>query len=324
MAGAQVRRRSYADDVLAPMAALATRFDVQTYGELAYAGDEQYALLALRNHWRQRLSGVLVTGGVHGYETSGVHGALRFLEQHADAFSKAASTWLVAALRQSLGLRTHPALEPRCSGPQPVLPRRPARRAESAALLRLAAPCSGNSWRTSTCTKPPTATSPSSAPRWPRAMANLLNPAPSPTASTWWTTPLNPSRSFSRRSSTRCAHHPHRPGGCPGRASSAPRWRRTGVIRYALKRTRPVHQHHRRALHHHHRGLPRQPHAPRPKQCIARAGGGGVRGDRVRAGTGAGLIRRAGGRVQARRGALGRPTGRGLSQGAQMSNSDAA
>jgi hypothetical protein len=29
---------------------------------------------------------VLVTGGVHGYETSGVHGALQFVDQHASAY----------------------------------------------------------------------------------------------------------------------------------------------------------------------------------------------------------------------------------------------
>ena len=34
-------------------------------------------------HWQSDKSTVLVSGGVHGYETSGVQGALRFLENEA-------------------------------------------------------------------------------------------------------------------------------------------------------------------------------------------------------------------------------------------------
>jgi hypothetical protein len=45
--GRQVRRRSYADDVLAAVERLADRFDVIPYGELAY-GIERFPLLALR------------------------------------------------------------------------------------------------------------------------------------------------------------------------------------------------------------------------------------------------------------------------------------
>jgi predicted deacylase len=82
-----VRQRSYADDVLARGWRLAGRFDVIPYGELAY-GIERFPLLALRaGAWQAGLPGVLVTGGVHGYETSGVHGALRFLDQHAATYS---------------------------------------------------------------------------------------------------------------------------------------------------------------------------------------------------------------------------------------------
>ena len=83
----QVRHRSYADDVLAVVGRLAPRFEVIPYGEVAYAG-EHFPLLAVRpGAWQAGRPGVLVTGGVHGYETSGVHGALRFLDQHAEAFA---------------------------------------------------------------------------------------------------------------------------------------------------------------------------------------------------------------------------------------------
>jgi len=79
----QHKRRSHADDVQTRIERLAARFDVEEYGQLDYPPDH-YPLLALRSSeapvdrpW------VLVTGGVHGYETSGVHGALQFLEQRA-------------------------------------------------------------------------------------------------------------------------------------------------------------------------------------------------------------------------------------------------
>ncbi|GHA09561.1 M14 family metallopeptidase [Oceanisphaera arctica] len=79
----QRRQRSYEADVLIVIERLRSRFDVQKYGELNY-GDERYPLMAIRSRdWRDELPVVLVTGGVHGYETSGVHGALQFVEQHA-------------------------------------------------------------------------------------------------------------------------------------------------------------------------------------------------------------------------------------------------
>ena len=62
---------------------LRSRFDVEQYGRLDYHAD-RYPLFAIRSHaWNDALPIALVTGGVHGYETSGVHGALQFLDQHA-------------------------------------------------------------------------------------------------------------------------------------------------------------------------------------------------------------------------------------------------
>jgi hypothetical protein len=79
----QLRKRSYADDVLAAEARLAARFDVVRYGRLDF-DPQRYPLVAYRSRaWRDELPVALVTGGVHGYETSGVHGALRFLEHDA-------------------------------------------------------------------------------------------------------------------------------------------------------------------------------------------------------------------------------------------------
>ena len=79
----QTRKRSYADDVLNRIEGLRSTFDIAEYGRVDY-GAESFPLLAIRSReWRDTLPCVLVTGGVHGYETSGVHGALQFVERHA-------------------------------------------------------------------------------------------------------------------------------------------------------------------------------------------------------------------------------------------------
>ena len=75
--------RSYRDEVVAKIDALRDRFDVVRYGALPYdaADPDRYPLFAVKTrNWSAAKPCVLVTGGVHGYETSGVQGALRFLE----------------------------------------------------------------------------------------------------------------------------------------------------------------------------------------------------------------------------------------------------
>lgn len=80
-------QRRYADDVLPVIERLRARFAVIDYGRLDH-DPARYPLLAIRSlDWNERLPTVLVTGGVHGYESSGVHGALRFVEHHAEAYS---------------------------------------------------------------------------------------------------------------------------------------------------------------------------------------------------------------------------------------------
>jgi hypothetical protein len=79
----QTRKRSYEADVLAAIARLRSGYDVTEYGRLD-ADPARYPLMAARSRaWRDSLPVALVTGGVHGYETSGVHGALRFLQANA-------------------------------------------------------------------------------------------------------------------------------------------------------------------------------------------------------------------------------------------------
>jgi hypothetical protein len=79
----QRRQRSYAEEVVKRIDALTGRFEKLAYGELNYAG-ETYPLFALRNtDFDPARPTALVTGGVHGYETSGVLGALAFVERRA-------------------------------------------------------------------------------------------------------------------------------------------------------------------------------------------------------------------------------------------------
>jgi hypothetical protein len=76
-------QRSYGADVVSVVDRLRARFDVVQYGELDYAPD-RYPLFAIRTrNAREDRPVALVTGGVHGYETSGVHGALQFVDQLA-------------------------------------------------------------------------------------------------------------------------------------------------------------------------------------------------------------------------------------------------
>ncbi|KEZ96843.1 peptidase, partial [Xanthomonas vasicola pv. vasculorum NCPPB 895] len=60
----QLQQRSYADDVVQQITALAARYQRVQYGTIAHAQGD-YALLALRSaEWDDRLPCVLVTGGV--------------------------------------------------------------------------------------------------------------------------------------------------------------------------------------------------------------------------------------------------------------------
>jgi hypothetical protein len=79
-------QRSYRDEVRAKLERIGPAFTVAQYGALSVDPD-RYPLFAVRN--ARPVEGApwaLVTGGVHGYETSGVQGALAFLETVAPAY----------------------------------------------------------------------------------------------------------------------------------------------------------------------------------------------------------------------------------------------
>jgi len=83
----QSRLRRYDRDVLPRIERLADRFERVRYDEIDYAG-EAYPLYALSSRpWDAALPAALITGGVHGYETSGVTGALAFLQARAAAYA---------------------------------------------------------------------------------------------------------------------------------------------------------------------------------------------------------------------------------------------
>ena len=134
----QARKRSYETDVLSVVDHLRDRFDVVEYGRLDYA-PESFPLFAIRSRgWREDLPYALVTGGVHGYETSGVHGALQFVDMHAADYAgrvnlliaPCISPWAYERIHRWNPLAIDPNRSFRENSPAP----------ESAALLKLIAP----------------------------------------------------------------------------------------------------------------------------------------------------------------------------------------
>ncbi len=80
-------KRSYQDEVLAKLELLSSSYDMTQYGSLS-VDESRYPLYVMKSqNWQAGNKTVLVTGGVHGYETSGVQGAIRFLETSAKQFS---------------------------------------------------------------------------------------------------------------------------------------------------------------------------------------------------------------------------------------------
>ncbi|OOG50950.1 M14 family metallocarboxypeptidase [Rhodanobacter sp. C01] len=134
----QTRQRSYEADVLSVLETLRTRFELEQYGRLDYPSGS-YPLFAVRSRdWRDELPCVLVTGGVHGYETSGVHGALQFVDQHAASYAGRINLIVAPCVSPWAYERIHrwnaDAIDPNRSFRE----NSPAQ--ESAALMRLIAP----------------------------------------------------------------------------------------------------------------------------------------------------------------------------------------
>lgn len=83
----QTYKRCYVTDVVSEIDKLSTTFEKVVYGQLDY--DKIYSLYVLKTReWHASKPTVLVTGGVHGYETSGVFGALAFLSRIGEYYER--------------------------------------------------------------------------------------------------------------------------------------------------------------------------------------------------------------------------------------------
>ena len=134
----QTIKRSYDAEVLRVIRTLSSRYEVEQYGRLDYHPDKS-PLFAIKSRGRRStLPCALVTGGVHGYETSGVHGALQFVDQHAAAYegrvnlivAPCVSPWAYEVIHRWNNHAVDPNRSFRADSPAQ----------ESAALMRLLAP----------------------------------------------------------------------------------------------------------------------------------------------------------------------------------------
>jgi hypothetical protein len=82
----QTIKRSYQDEVISKLKKLESMFEIYQYGALSY-DSLRYPLYMIKSKsFDSSKKTVVITGGVHGYETSGVHGALACFESEASKY----------------------------------------------------------------------------------------------------------------------------------------------------------------------------------------------------------------------------------------------
>lgn len=130
-------QRSYHDEVLSKLQDLHDTFERVQYGALDL-DVERYPLFAVKpRRPREGAPWALITGGVHGYETSGVQGALRFLLTAAAGYAERINL-VVAPCVSPWGYEVINRWNPQAIDPnRSFAPNSPAQ--ESAALMRLVA-----------------------------------------------------------------------------------------------------------------------------------------------------------------------------------------
>jgi len=134
----QSRQRSYRQEVLDRLHAIDDNFKLTKYGSLPIEPGRYPLFAALNRSWDDSKPVVLVTGGVHGYETSGVQGALRFLAKYAAGYLDACNL-IVAPCVSPWGYETINRWNPNAVDPnRSFLPSRPSE--EAAALMDFVAP----------------------------------------------------------------------------------------------------------------------------------------------------------------------------------------
>ena len=83
----QTIKRSYQEEVVPKIMALKNSFEVYQYGALSLNPTKYPVFIVKSKTIDPSKKTIVVTGGVHGYETSGVHGALAFLEREAHKYA---------------------------------------------------------------------------------------------------------------------------------------------------------------------------------------------------------------------------------------------
>lgn len=83
----QTVKRSYKDEVVSKIDQLRSTFDVIKYGSLSLDPERFPVFLLKTRNFDKNKKTILITGGVHGYETSGVHGALAFMEREVENYT---------------------------------------------------------------------------------------------------------------------------------------------------------------------------------------------------------------------------------------------
>lgn len=112
----QSLKRSYEEEVVTSIFELIESFDVSLYGALSY-NPELYPLYLVKSqNFDPAKKTILITGGVHGYETSGVHGALAFMGQealkYADSFNFVCAPCISPWAYETINRWNHKAIDP--------------------------------------------------------------------------------------------------------------------------------------------------------------------------------------------------------------------
>ena len=81
-------QRSYDQEVVTQIQALRAHFEVINYGALSIDANRYPLFLVKSKNFDPSKKTILITGGVHGYETSGVQGALSFMKTQAQNFTQ--------------------------------------------------------------------------------------------------------------------------------------------------------------------------------------------------------------------------------------------
>ena len=80
-------KRSYHHEVLDKLNRVPEGFKLTQYGALPYDASRFPLKAVIPENFDSSLPNVLVTGGVHGYETSGVQGAIAFIKEHLKEYA---------------------------------------------------------------------------------------------------------------------------------------------------------------------------------------------------------------------------------------------